>query len=57
MLPACLSMTAQPTNNLVISNEEVTVISFQQVAGPSCPSTVLPPKDLSLTKPESDEEP
>jgi len=62
MLPARLSMTAQPPNDIVISetepesNEEVTIVCIQPAAGPSCPSTVLPPKDLSLTEPESDED-
>src|SRR6266851_1178441 len=63
MLLACLSTTAQPADDVIISkmepesNEEVTIVHFQLVAGPSCPSTVLPPEDLSVTKPESDEEP
>ena len=63
MLPAHLSMTAQPADNIIISktepksNEEVTIVRFQPVAGPSRSLTVLPPKDLSLTEPESDKEP
>jgi hypothetical protein len=63
MLAACLSTTAQPANDVIISktepesDEEVTIVHFQPAAGPSHPSTMLPPKDLSLTKPESDEEP
>jgi hypothetical protein len=63
MLPACLSTTAQPADDVIISetepesNEEVTIVHFQPAAGPSRPSTVLPPEDLSLTEPESDEEP
>ena len=63
VLPARLLTTAQPADDLVISetepesDEEVTVLSVRQVAGPSRPSTVLPPEDLSLTEPESDEEP
>jgi len=60
---AHLSMTAQPADDLIISEtepesgKEVTIVHFQPAAGPSCPLTMLPPKDLSLTEPESDEEP
>jgi hypothetical protein len=63
VLPEHLSTTAQPADDLVISetepesDKEVTVISIRQVAGPSRPPTMLPPKDLSLTELESDEEP
>ena len=63
MLPARLSMTAQPADNVIISemepksDEEVTIIRFQPAAGPSRLLTVIPPEDLSLTEPESDEEP
>jgi hypothetical protein len=63
MLPAHLSMTAQPADDIIISkmepesDKEVTIVCFQPVAGPSRPSTMLPPEDLSLTKSESDEEP
>jgi len=63
VLPARLSTTAQPADDLVISetepesDEEVTVISVRLAPGPSRPSTVLPPEDLSMTEPESDEEP
>jgi hypothetical protein len=63
MLPARLSTTAQPADDVIISetepesDEEVTIVRFQPAAGPSRPSTVLPPEDLSLTEPESDEEP
>jgi len=51
--------TAQPHDNVVLSetepesDEDVTMVA----AGPSAPSTVLPPDDLSVTEPESDEEP
>jgi hypothetical protein len=47
MLPARLSMTAQPADNVIISemepksDEEVTIVHFQPAAGPSHPSTVL----------------
>ena len=63
MLPAHLSMTAQPADDVIISetepesDEEVTIVCFQLAAGPSRPSTMLPPEDLSVTEPESDEEP
>ena len=63
MLPAHLSMTAQPADDVIISetesksDEKVTIICFQPAAGPSCLLTMLPPKDLSLTESESDEEP
>jgi hypothetical protein len=65
MLPAHLSMTAQPADDVIISktetesesDEKVTIICFQPAAGPSCLLTMLPLKDLSLTKPESDKEP
>jgi len=63
VLPAHLSTTAQPADDVIISetepesDEEVTIVCFQPAAGPSRPLTVLPPKDLSLTEPESDEEP
>jgi hypothetical protein len=63
VLPAHLSTTAQPADDIIISkmepesDEEVTIVHFQLAAGPSCPSTVLPSKDLSLTESESDEEP
>jgi len=63
MLPAHLSMTAQPIDDVIISetepesDEEVTIVHFQPVAGPSCPLTMLHPEDLSLTKSESDKEP
>jgi hypothetical protein len=63
MLAAYLSTTAQPANDVIISktepesDEEVTIVHLQPAAGPSHPSTMLPPEDLSLTKPESDEEP
>jgi hypothetical protein len=62
VLPARLSTTAQPADDLVVSetepesDEEVTIVHFQPAAGPSRLSTVLPPEDLSLTEPESDEE-
>ena len=63
MLLACLLMTAQPADDIIISemepesDEEVTIVHFQPAAGPSRPSTMLPPKDLSLTEPESDKKP
>ncbi len=62
VLLACLSTTAQPPDNIVISetepksDEEVTIVCIQPAAGPSHPSTMLPPEDLSLTEPESDED-
>ena len=63
MLLAHLLMTAQPADDIIISetepesDEEVTIVRFQLAAGPSHPLTVLPSKDLSITEPESDEEP
>jgi hypothetical protein len=62
VLPARLSTTAQPADDLIVSetepesDEEVTVISVRPAPGPSRLSTMLPPEDLSLTEPESDEE-
>ena len=62
MLPPYLSTTAQPADDLIVSetepesDEEVTIISIQPAPSPSCPSTVLPPKDLSLIEPESNKE-
>jgi hypothetical protein len=59
MPPAHRPTTAQPHDNVVLSetepesDEDVTM----GAAGPSAPSTVLPPDDLSVTEPESDEDP
>ncbi len=65
MQSAHLSMIAQHPDDIIVSetepesNEEVTIVSFQPAAGPSAPSMVLAPKDLSETEPESssDKEP
>jgi hypothetical protein len=63
MLPGYLLMIAQPADDVIISetepesDEKVTIVCFQPAAGPSCSLTILPPKDLSLTEPESDKEP